>query len=63
LNIFTSPGNKNVNFEVPQSISTLKNGVFGPQNDVVSIGYTGKQIFTKLRVYNLANAKERVCKI
>jgi hypothetical protein len=52
-----------VNFEVPQSISTLKNGVFGPQNDVVSIGYTGKQIFTKLRVYNLANAKERVCKI
>jgi hypothetical protein len=31
--------------EVPQAISTSKNGFFGPRNTAVPLGHSGKKLF------------------
>jgi hypothetical protein len=45
-------------FEVPQSISTLKNGFFGPQNSNVSLEYMEKAFFSNFESYDLGNGME-----
>jgi hypothetical protein len=45
-------------FEVPQSITTIKTGFFGPQNSAIPLEHREKTFVFNFEPYDLANGME-----
>jgi hypothetical protein len=49
---------KEQELEVPQSIPTLRNGSFGPQNFAIPLEHRKNNFFSNFEPYDLANKME-----